>query len=66
MEMKELKAKSAEELKTLLGDLYREQFNLRIQRSAGQSNQTHHFKRVRREIARINLVMDNKSKGLGQ
>ncbi len=40
-----------------LVDLRREQFNLRMQRGAGNQTHTHHFKRVRREIAQIKTLL---------
>jgi large subunit ribosomal protein L29 len=57
MELKELRAKSADELKTHLLDLRREQFNLRMQRGAGQLSETHQLRNVRREIARVKTLL---------
>ncbi|QBB71563.1 50S ribosomal protein L29 [Pseudolysobacter antarcticus] len=57
MEFKELSKKSAADLNTHLLDLRKEQFNLRMQRGAGQQTQTHQFKRVRREIAQIKTLL---------
>lgn len=59
MDMKELKDKSATELKSQLIDLRREQFNLRMQRGAGQQVKTHPFRQVRRDIARIKMLLSN-------
>jgi len=56
----DLKAKSVDELNKELGDLFREQFNLRMQRGSGQDIKPHNFKRVRREIARIKTVLTDK------
>lgn len=57
---KELRGKSIEELnKELLAKL-REQFNLRMQLSTGQLQQTHTFKTLRKDIARIKTVMTEK------
>jgi len=56
----ELKAKTVEELNTELSGLFREQFNLRMQRGSGQDVKPHNFKRVRREIARIKTVIHQK------
>ena len=56
----ELKAKSVEELNTELSSLFREQFNLRMQRGSGQDVKPHNFKRVRREIARIKTIIHQK------
>jgi len=56
----ELKAKDVSELETELKALYKEQFNLRMQRGTGQDIKPHSFKRVRRQIARIKTVMKQK------
>jgi large subunit ribosomal protein L29 len=56
MELNELKKKSASELDSHLEELRREQFNLRMQRGAGQLQQTHQLGRVRREIARVKTL----------
>ena len=56
----DLKSKTVDELNQELGDLFREQFNLRMQRGSGQDIKPHNFKRVRREIARIKTVLTQK------
>lgn len=56
----ELTAKSVEELNTELSGLFREQFNLRMQRGSGQDVKPHNFKRVRRQIARIKTIIHQK------
>ncbi len=58
MELKQLKAKSADELKAHLVDLQKEQFSLRMQKATGQlANKQHEVRRVRREIARVNFLI---------
>lgn len=57
MELKQLKAKSADELKAHLVDLQKEQFSLRMQKATGQLAKTHDVRRVRREIARVNMLI---------
>ena len=57
MELKELRKQSAQDLGEQLLELRREQFNLRMQKGAGQQTQTHHFKRVRRDIAQIKMLL---------
>jgi len=57
----ELRGKSADELEKELTGLYREQFNLRMQQGSGQDVKPHDHKRVRREIARIKTIMNEKS-----
>jgi large subunit ribosomal protein L29 len=61
MELKELRTQSAQDLSEQLVELRREQFNLRMQKGSGQQKQTHHFKRVKREIAQIKMLLDGKS-----
>ncbi len=60
MELNELRNKSASELTEHLGELRREQFNLRMQKGSGQLSQTHQFGRVRREIARVKQLLGAK------
>jgi large subunit ribosomal protein L29 len=57
MELKELRKQSAQDLGEQLIELRREQFNLRMQKGAGTQTHTHHFKRVRREIAQIKMLL---------
>ncbi len=61
MELKDIRKQSAQELDSQLIELRREEFNLRMQKGAGQQTQTHHFKRVRREIAQIKTLLTQKS-----
>ena len=63
MELKELRTQSAQDLQEQLVELRREQFNLRMQKSSGQQKQTHHFKRVKREIAQVKMLLGEKSPG---
>jgi large subunit ribosomal protein L29 len=60
MELKEMRAKSADELKTHLLDLRKEQFSLRMQKGTGQLTQTHQVRNVRREIARVKSILAGK------
>ena len=57
----ELKEKSVEELNAALLELLREQFNLRMQNSTGQLTQTHLIKNVRRDIARVKTILNQKA-----
>ena len=56
----ELRDKSVEELNTELSSLYREQFNMRMQRGSGQDVKPHNYRRVRRQIARIKTIIHQK------
>jgi len=57
MNITDLRTKSSEQLKTHLLDLRREQFNLRMQKGTGQLTQTHQMVRVRREIAKVKMLL---------
>lgn len=61
MKASELRQKGVNELKQERLALLREQFNLRMQRATGQLSKPHRFKQVRRDIARINTVLAEKS-----
>ena len=60
MKANELKEKSVEELDAELLNLLREQFNLRMQLNTGQLAQAHLVKQVRRDIARVKTVLNEK------
>jgi large subunit ribosomal protein L29 len=60
MELKQLRAKSAVELQAHLLDLQKERFSLRMQKATGQLAKTHDIRRVRREIARVNMLLGMK------
>ena len=64
MELKDLRQKNAAELKAHLVDLQKEQFALRMQKATGQlpPAKTHEARRVRREIARVNMLLGNAAK----
>ncbi len=61
MNATELREKSVEELNAELTNLLREQFNLRMQHSTGQLEQTAQLKTVRRSIARVNTILTQKA-----
>lgn len=60
MKAVELREKNVSELESELIGLYKEQFNLRMQRGAGQVSRPDQFKKVRRNIARIKTVLNEK------
>ncbi|TFH39889.1 MAG: 50S ribosomal protein L29 [Lysobacterales bacterium] len=62
MDAKELRAKSAEDLKTELLELAREAFNLRMQKGTGQLSRHNQVKDVRRNIARIKTILNERRK----
>ncbi len=61
MKANELREKSVEELNTELMSLLKEQFNLRMRKSTGQLNQSHLLSNVRRDIARVKTVLNQKA-----
>ncbi|MYE24526.1 MAG: 50S ribosomal protein L29 [Gammaproteobacteria bacterium] len=61
MTASELREKTLPELKEELVRLRREQFNLRMQRASEQLPQTHLLREARRDIARVNTVMQEKA-----
>ncbi|MCJ7815524.1 MAG: 50S ribosomal protein L29 [Xanthomonadales bacterium] len=62
MNAHDLREKNEVELRKELTGLLREQFNLRMQRGIGQLATPHDIRRVRRDIARIKTVLNEKSK----
>lgn len=63
MQANELRKKQPAELQSLLLDLRREQFNLRMQRGAGQTVRPTRLQGVRREIARVKTVLHELKQG---
>ena len=63
MKAKELREKTAKQLYELLIEKRREQFNLRIQAGSGQPPRPSDFGEVRRDIARIKLILGEKELG---
>lgn len=61
MKPAELRAKSVPELQQEIKGLRREQFNLRMQRGAGQLANPTRFGVVRRDIARIKTILAEKA-----
>jgi large subunit ribosomal protein L29 len=62
MKASELCEKNSEELKKDLLGLLREQFNLRVQKANGQLNRHSQIRSIRRDIARIKTVLNEKAK----
>ncbi len=58
MKASELRKKSKEELGNLLVDLSRERFNLKMQKGTGQLSKPAQVKKVRREVARIQTLLN--------
>ena len=60
MKASELRDKSVNDLRQELVELRREQFNLRMQRGVGQAPRSSRFTTVRRDIARVKTVINEK------
>lgn len=63
MNAQDMREKNESELREELTGLLREQFNLRMQRGIGQLASPHDMTRVRKDIARIKTVLNEKKKG---
>ncbi|EAR07282.1 50S ribosomal protein L29 [Reinekea blandensis] len=61
MNAKDLRDKSVEELNSTLLDLLRDQFKYRMQKATGQLNQAHLLGQVRKDIARVKTVLNEKA-----
>jgi len=62
MNAHDLRAKNESQLRDELSGLLREQFNLRMQRGIGQLATPHELRRVRKDIARVRTVLNEKQK----
>ena len=62
MKIEELKNKSLDQLKSILIDLKKESFNLRFQKANGQLENTARVKIVKRSVARVLTLINNKVK----
>jgi large subunit ribosomal protein L29 len=61
MKASDLRAKTPDDLKAELLSLKKESFNLRFQRAGGQLESPARIRQVRREIARIQTVLNQAS-----
>lgn len=61
MKAEDLKGKSQDELQKALMDARKEQFNARLQRAAGQLENTAALRKMRRDIARIKTQQNAKT-----
>jgi len=60
MKASELRDKSVEELQQEIETLVKEQFNYRMQQSTGQLGQSHLLKQIKKDIARVKTVLNEK------
>ena len=61
MKVVDVRTKTDDELKTQLGDLTKEAFNLRFQQATNQLENTARMRAVRRDVARIKTVLVQKA-----
>ena len=62
MKVEEIRKKTVDQLNTELENLYKESFNLRFQKSSGQLGNTSRVSKVRKLIARIKTIKNEKVK----
>ena len=62
MRASELRTRSPDELTQELQSLLRAQFNLRMQKATQQLNNTSQIRKVRRDIARVRTILNEKAK----
>ena len=65
MDAQDLRNKSLDELHDELVALRREQFNLRMQQASGELNRHTEHGRVKRDIARVKTVLNEKNRSTG-
>lgn len=65
MKAQELREKDIDALNAEMTELLATQFKLRMQRASGQLGQPHQFKLIRRDIARIRTIINEKRAAAG-
>ena len=63
MKAKDYRAMDVQARQKEMTDMLREQFNLRMQKATGQLSNTANLTKVRRNIARLRTVMNEKTSG---
>ncbi len=66
MKIEDLRPKDDGALASQLLDLKKEQFNLRFQRASGQLENTARMRQVRRDVARIKTVLNQRARSASQ
>ena len=62
MKSEDLRTKTVDELNDQINDLSKEAFNLRFQQASGQLENTARVRAVRRDLARIKMILNEKSR----
>jgi len=65
MKAADVRAKTDDELKSELGQLAKEVFNLRFQKASGQMENTARMRQARRDVARIKTVLSERARKAG-
>ena len=60
--IEDMRRSTPDQLRDQLTELKKEQFNLRFQKATGQLEKTSRVRQIRREIARIETILGEKSK----
>jgi len=63
MEASDLRGKTPDELRTELENLKKEAFNLRFQQASGNLENTARVRQVRRDVARVKTILNEKAAG---
>ncbi len=61
MNAQELRDKTPDQLRETLAELKKEAFNLRFQQATGQMENTARARQVRRSVARVNTILNQKA-----
>lgn len=62
MKAEDVRAKTVDELNDQLNDLSKEAFNLRFQAASGQLENTARVRQVRRELAQVKTILNEKKR----
>lgn len=62
MKAQEMRQKTSEELSNEMTELAAELFKLRMQKGVGQMARPHAFKKIKRQIARIKTILNERVK----
>ena len=62
MNAEDLRAKNETELRAQLSELLHKKFNLRMQKGSGQMVTPHDLRGIRRDIARVQTILNEKTR----
>ena len=61
IDLKEMRTKSSPDVQKILDDLLEEHFKLKLQAATGQLSITSQFKNIKKDIARLRTILNEKS-----